>query len=184
MLFVIAGIIIYFFGFSVLKEMLFPLFLLVFMIPIPSQIYSSLTIPLQLFVSKCSAWIAGLFGIPIHREGNIIHIPDQVLQVVQACSGLRSMISLLTLSAVFGYFTLKSNLLRTILFFIAVPVSIVVNIVRVLIMIIEEHYFKYGLTEGGGHTLFGLAIFALALILIALCKGVLSKWDTSIQKKS
>jgi exosortase len=133
MVLLLAGVIIYFYGFPMLKELLFPLFILLFMIPIPAQIYSKLTIPLQLFVSKASVWIGTNMGLPIYREGNVIHLPDQTLQVVQACSGLRSMMSLLALSAFFGYFTLKSNTLRIILFLCGIPAAILVNIIRVLL---------------------------------------------------
>ena len=176
---VLAGLIIYFFGFQMFKELLFPLFLLLFMIPVPSQIYSTLTIPLQLFVSRVSAGIANLLGIPIYREGNVINLPEYTLQVVEACSGLRSMISLLTLSAIFAYMTLKSNLLRTLLFITGIPAAIAVNIFRVLLMIMAFYYFQYDLTQGSVHTVFGVVIFILALAIIAGMKGLLSFWDTS-----
>ena len=184
MVLLVAGIIIYFYGFLMLKELLFPLFLLLFMIPIPAQIYSSLTIPLQLFVTKTSVWIGALFlGIPIYREGNVIHLPDRIMQVVQACSGLRSMISLLTLSAIIGYFTLKSNFLRTVLFFSGIPAAIAVNVIRVLLLVIAFYYFNYDLTSGTIHTVFGMLIFILASLLIIIIKGVLSIWDRSATQK-
>lgn len=183
MVLVLAGLVIYFFGLQMFKELLFPLFLLLFMIPVPSQIYSTLTIPLQLFVSQVSAGIAGILGIPIYREGNVINLPEYTLQVVQACSGLRSMISLLTLSAIFAYMTLKSNTLRTILFLTGIPAAIVVNIFRVLLMIVAFYYFQYDLAEGSVHTVFGVVIFILALAIIAGMKGLLSYWDTSADPK-
>ena len=179
MVLVLAGVVIYFFGFQMFKELLFPLFLLLFMIPVPSQIYSTLTIPLQLFVSRVSAGIANLLGIPIYREGNVINLPEYTLQVVEACSGLRSMISLLTLSAIFAYMTLKSNFLRTLLFITGIPAAIVVNIFRVLLMIMAFYFFQYDLTQGSIHTVFGVVIFILALAIIAGMKGLLSFWDTS-----
>ena len=184
MVLLLAGLVMYFYGFKVLKELLFPLFLLLFMIPVPSQIYATLTIPLQLLVSKISTGISSLMGIPIYREGNLIHLPERTLQVVQACSGLRSMISLLTLSAVFGYLTLRSNFLRTILFLFGIPAAIAVNIIRVLIMIAAQYYFDYDLTAGALHTVFGILIFVLALLLIYAMKGVLSIWDMSVDQKS
>jgi len=119
-----VGIVIYYFGFSMLKELTFPIGFLLFMIPVPAQIYASLTLPLQLFVSTISSSIASAMGIPVFRDGNIIQIPEHTLQVVTACSGLRSMISLMALSAVFGFFTLKSNILRTTLFLTGIPISI------------------------------------------------------------
>ena len=76
--------------------------MLLFMIPVPCQIYSTLTIPLQLLVSKISTGISSLMGIPIYREGNVLHLPERTLQVVQACSGLRSMISLPSAASFFA----------------------------------------------------------------------------------
>ena len=178
-----AGIIIYFYGFFLFKELLFPFLLLLFMIPIPSQIYASLTIPLQLFVSKTSVWIAVHLSLPIYREGNVIYLPDLTLQVVQACSGLRSMISLLALALIFGYFTLKSNSLRILLFISAVPTAVFVNIARVLLLVLAFHLFNYDLTKEPAHTVFGIFVFILALILIAISKGILSIWDRSIPSK-
>ncbi len=177
MVLLLAGAVIYLYGFLMFKELLFPLFLLLFMIPVPAQIYAQLTIPLQLFVSKTSAWLAVLLGLPIYREGNVIHLPERTLSVVQACSGLRSMISLLTLSAIFGYFTLKSNSLRTILFFSGIPAAVAVNIIRVLLTVLAFHYLNYDLTRGTLHTAFGLIIFLLALIFLFILKGVLTIWD-------
>ncbi len=179
MVLLLAGVIIYFYGFLVLKELIFPLTILLFMIPVPAQIYATLTVPLQLFVSSASTWLASIINIPIYREGNVIHLPEHTLQVVQACSGLRSMISLLTLSAIFAYLTLKSNTLRTILFFSSVPAAIAVNIFRVLAIAFAFYYFNYDLAHGSVHTIFGVVIFFLAIIIIALVKGVLSIWDRS-----
>jgi exosortase len=179
----LAGAVTYFYGGLMLKELLFPLFLLLFMIPIPSQVYAYLTVPLQLFVSKASVGIAQILDIPVHREGNVIHLPARTLQVVQACSGMRSMISLLTLSAVFGYLTLKSNLLRSILFVSGVPAAIIVNIIRVLLLVGAFYYFGYDLTEGSVHTAFGVVIFGLALIILFALRGVLSSWDRSKNEK-
>lgn len=179
MVLLLAGAVIYFYGFFVFKELIFPLFLLLFMIPIPAQIYSKLTIPLQLFVSNVSVNISSLFGIPIYREGNVIHLSDRTLQVVQACSGLRSMVSLLVLSAILGYFALRSNILRIILFFSGIPTAILVNIIRVLFLVLAFHYLNFDLTEGITHTVFGIIIFFLALIFIFFIKGILSIWDKS-----
>jgi len=175
----LPGVVIYLYGFRVFKEFLFPLFLLLFMIPVPSQIYAAATIPLQLFVTKSSTWLAAALGLPIYREGNVIHLADRTFEVVQACSGLRSMISLLTLGAVFAYFTLRSNCLRTILFFSAIPAAILVNIIRVLLMVLVYHLFTYDLTTGTIHTVFGLVIFLLALAFLVGVRALLTLWDSS-----
>jgi exosortase len=173
----IFGVIIYLCGADAARELRFPILLLLFMIPVPAQIYSSVTIPLQLLVSKASVWLAANVGIPVYREGNVIHIPGHTLEVVKACSGLRSMVSLLTISVVLGYMTLRSNGLRGILFLSAVPVAVLVNIVRVLVLIGMFEYIGKDLTEGTAHTMFGIGIFGLALGMIVGVRGVISFWD-------
>lgn len=147
MLLLLPGVVIYLYGYPMLREILFPLCFLLFMIPVPAQIYSALTIPLQLFVSKVSVGITQLFSIPVYHTGNVIHLPDRTLQVVQACSGLRSMMSLLALSAMFGYFTLRSNLLRSILFVSGIPTAIIVNIFRIVLIVLAFYYFNYDLVQ-------------------------------------
>ena len=156
------------FGFQILKICLFPLFLLFFMVPVPAQIYATLTIPLQLFVTKITVLIASSMGIPILRDGNVISLPEHTLQVVQACSGLRSIMTLMTLGLVIAYLSLKSNLLRTILFLFAIPIAILVNVVRVLLMVIAFYYYNFDLAEGATHTVFGIMIFCLAVLLFLL----------------
>jgi exosortase len=172
-----CALVIFLYGRSMFKELLFPLAFLLFMIPFPSQIYSQLTIPLQLFVTKASVWFTANLGIPIYREGNVIHLPDRTMQVVQACSGLRSMLSILPLSAVLAYFTIKSNPLRCILFLSGIPTALVVNIVRVVLLVGAFYYFHLDLTIGSTHTIFGIFIFMLALIILFALRGILLKWD-------
>jgi len=174
-----SAVVIFFYGLRMFKELLFPLAFLLFMIPFPSQIYSQLTIPLQLFVTKVSVWFQANLAIPIYREGNVIHLPDRTMQVAQACSGLRSMISILPLAAILGYFTIKSNYLRWILFLSGVPTAIVVNIVRVILLVMAFYYFGFDLTTGTTHTMFGIFIFLLAISLLFAIRGILLKWDVS-----
>jgi exosortase len=173
----ICGMVLTLYGIKFLREILFPLLFLLLMIPVPSQIYSSVTMPLQLFVSKISVGIASLINIPVLREGNVIHLPERTLEVVQACSGLRSIVSLLTLSIIFGYFTLKSSLLRSLLFIAGIPAAIFVNIIRVLLMVAAFYYFDYDLTKGTIHTVFGVVIFILAVFFIFIVQKILSIWE-------
>ncbi len=183
MVFTIFGVVLYFYGTAIFREISFILLFLLFLIPVPAQIYSAMTIPLQLIVSKVSVWLVMMFGLPVFREGNLIHLPDRTMEVVQACSGLRSLMSLLMLSMVVSYFTLRSNWLRIILVISGVPAAIIVNIFRVVIIIVSFHYFDFDLTGGIIHTIFGVAVFILAIVLVFLIKGVLSFWDKSALKK-
>ncbi|MEW6442063.1 MAG: exosortase/archaeosortase family protein [bacterium] len=171
-------------GFGMVRALLFPLFFLLFMIPVPAQIYASLTIPLQLLVSKVSAAAAGTAGLPVCREGNVLHLPAHTLEVVEACSGLRSMISLLALSAFYGYLSLRSNRLRGLLFLLGIPVAIAVNVARILIVAFAMYFLGLDLVSGAAHTLFGVALFLLALLLIASTQKALAIWDRSGRQES
>jgi len=170
--FIISSV-IFLYGFKFFYAILFPLCFLFLMIPIPSQIYSAATIPLQFFVTTATVEMSRLIGIPILREGNVIHLADTTMQVVAACSGLRSITSLFTLCAVFGYLTLRSNFFRIILCCSSVVAAILVNIFRVFGMILAHNYFQYDLTHGIVHTFFGITIFGLALAIVYFFQSIL-----------
>lgn len=177
------GIVIYIYGFSVTRAISFPLAFLVFMIPIPAQIYSSLTLPLQLFVTKVSVAVISITGIAVVRDGNIIHIPGMTLEVVEACSGLRSMISLLMISAIFGYLTLRFKSCKSLLFLSGIPVAIVVNIFRVTVMAILTTFWSVDVLHGTLHTVLGLCVFALGFILLFAIRGILSWIEKAVVRK-
>lgn len=173
----IIGIVIGLTGWKITKVLLFPLLFLLLMIPIPSQIYYAATTPLQLLVSQISVSLASLIDVPIYREGNVIHLPNRTLQVVAACSGMRSMIALSTLSLVYGYISLRSNSLRALLVLSALPVAILINIVRVMAMILAFYYYDYNLTDGSPHTYLGLFVFILAMLLIVSIQKIMSRLE-------
>ncbi|WP_167496540.1 exosortase/archaeosortase family protein [Desulfopila sp. IMCC35006] len=183
MIFTIVSVVLYLYGSAICREIIFILFILFFMIPVPAQVFSAITMPLQLFVSKACVWVAMVLGLPIFREGNVIHLPGQSLEMVQACSGLRSLMTLLTLSVIISYFTLRSNWLRMLLLLSGAPVAIIVNIIRVLIMILCFYYLDLDLTHGTSHTILGVVVFMLAVALVFLVKGVLSFWDRPARSK-
>ena len=173
----VYGIVLYLFGTSFLLAFSFPLFFLLFMIPVPAQIFSAMTIPLQLFVSKISVYAAHLLSVPVFREGNLLILPDHTLEVVQACSGLRSLISLIVLSTVFAYFSLHSNLWRSVMVLLAAPTAVAVNIVRVFFTIIFFHYYGMDLTAGNIHTIYGVLIFGLAIVLLFVFQKIIALLD-------
>jgi exosortase len=177
MVLALLGSIAYLYGARFVGRLSFPAFLLLFMIPVPAQIYAEVTIPLQLLVSKVSVWTAGQLGLPVYREGNVIHLSGLTLEVVQACSGLRGMVSLLFISAVFGYFSINSNMLRTVLFVSAIPISFVVNTFRVLVLMLGWNWLNRDLSEGIGHILSGIMVFGLALVFVVLVREILVRWD-------
>lgn len=177
MVLALASLVLFVAGWEYFKELLFPLTLLFFMIPIPEQVYSALTVPLQLLVSHISVSTAILFDIPTYREGNVIHLPRYTLEVVQACSGLRSLMSLITIDLIMGYLFLRSTILRTVMLALALPLAILVNCLRVFITIIVLYIFQFDLTDGSEHTFFGATMFLIALVLLALIQKGIVRWD-------
>lgn len=169
----IIGGVIFLFGGRGLVIIALPLLLFAMLIPIPDQLYIKLTFPLQLKVSEASEYIIRSVGIPILREGNIMNIPEKRFEVVEACSGLRSMITLLTLSVIIGYFTLKKISSKFILIASSIPIAVIINILRVICMVLAFHFFKMDLAEGTLHTIFGVFIFGIALIALFSLRRVL-----------
>ena len=154
-------------GTLMLRELAFPLFLLFFMVPIPAVIYNRITFPLQILASRLAADALTVLSIPVLREGNILELPNQRLSVVEACSGIRSLLSLTFLALVYGYFFERRTWLRVALFLATVPIAIVANGSRVTLTgVLTE--VKPELAEGFFHTASGWVIFMVALaILIA-----------------
>jgi exosortase len=177
MIFFIGSAIILLRGWQTFRLLLFPWLFLFFMVPVPSQIYASITVPLQLLVSMISVALASLSGLPVLREGNVIYLPHHTLEVVQACSGLRSLVALLALTSLFAY--VKLNLLptRIVLFLSAIPIAIGVNIIRVLLIIAAYTLWNFDLAHGSGHVLLGTIIFLLALLIVYFIQRILKRWD-------
>jgi exosortase len=176
----LVGIIIYLLGFRALVVLTTPLLLLLILIPIPEQFYTSLTFPLQLKVSEVSEIILRTAHIPMLREGNIMQIPGMSFEVIEACSGLRSVVALVTLSILMGSFAVKTFKSKFILFSISIPLAIFVNVIRVVSMILLYHYFGMDLTEGPWHTTMGLLVFFIAIAILFILQNVLEFWE---QKK-
>ena len=173
----IWGAVIYILGLKFFKLCIFPLLFLLFMIPVPAQIYAALTNPLQFIVTKVTVAMASMMGVIIYREGNVIHLSDMTFQVVQACSGLRSIMTMLTLGAIFSYFSLRTPIMRTILIAAGIPIAIAINIFRVFTVVIAYNYFKFNLSEGTPHTILGLLVFALGFVLFMILQKGLAKCE-------
>jgi exosortase len=147
--------------------MAFPLFLLFFMLPIPAIIYNQITFPLQLLASRLAEWSLMFIGIPVLREGNILELAGQKLSVVEACSGIRSLLTLSFLSLVYGYFFERKIWMRVLLFVATVPIAILANASRVTLTgILSE--IKPELAHGFFHSASGWVIFMVALMILAV----------------
>ena len=175
LVFLLAGIILFWFGWVVFKGLLLPVGFLLFMVPLPYIVYDAMAFPLKLLVAKFSVAALKLMGIAVLREGNIIMFPQTVLEVADACSGLRSLMSLLALAVAYAVFSQKSNLMRVVMVLSAVPIAIATNMFRVIATGVLAQYYGAAAAEGFFHEFAGLAVFALAMILLFLLGALLRK---------
>jgi exosortase len=170
----IIGAVLFLGGTKRLRIMGFPLFLLFFMIPIPAIIYNQITFPLQLLASRSAEWALMAIGIPVLREGNILELAGQKLSVVEACSGIRSLLSLSFLSLVYGYFFETKNWLRVVLFLSTAPIAMLANASRVTLTGILADY-KPELAHGFFHSAEGWVIFMVALVILAFFHQIVNR---------
>ena len=166
-------------GTVMLKKLAFPLFLLFFMLPIPSVIYSAATFKLQILASQLADSALTVLSIPVLREGNVLELPNQKLSVVEACSGIRSLLSLTFLSLVYGYFFERKTWIRVVLFISTIPIAIVANASRVTMTGIMTQV-KAELAEGFFHQAEGWVIFMVALAILIVWHQVLLRGSSFV----
>jgi exosortase len=163
----IAGCILFLGGTRALRVLSFPVLLLFFMVPIPAIIYNRITLPLQFFASSVAETILTILGTPVLREGNVLQLPSQTLSVVEACSGIRSLLSLSFLALVYAWFFDRRPWIRWVLLFATVPIAIIANAGRVTITGIMSE-IDPELAHGFFHTASGWVIFMIALVFLVV----------------
>ena len=191
LLLIIAGIVLYFFGNRVLSLLFVPLVLLFLSIPIPAIVFNRIAFPLQLFASQCAVWSMNMLGIPVLRQGNIIELKPlnafetKKLEVVEACSGIRSLMTLITLAVVFAYFSRprsssnqtgskgRYSWLRSYTFWrsailvaSAIPIAILTNAARVSGTGVLSHYYGTQVADGFFHSFSGWVVYIVAFLLL------------------
>lgn len=161
----LAGLVLCFGGWELLKELRFVLLVLLLAIPIPAIIFNEITIPLQILASKLATALLQLplFGVPVLREGNVIELPAMKLEVAEACSGIRSLMSLFTLSVFYGYFLEKRFLRRAVLALASIPIAIAANAVRILGTGLCVQYWDPEKAMGFFHEFSGWVMFLVSL---------------------
>jgi len=186
----LAGIVVYFFGTQVLRLLVVPFVLLLLSIPIPQIVFNKIAFPLQIYASQIAVWGIRLFEIPTVRKGNVFEILPRgatqtiALEVVEACSGIRSLMTLITLALILAYFTRArrefigrgwTRFLRNpdvwraaILMFSAIPIAVLTNAARVTATGVLTFYYGRQATEGTLHDALGWLVYVVALGLIIL----------------
>jgi exosortase len=158
--------IIFLAGWENLRSVSFPLGFLILMIPIPVIIYNQITFPLQLLASRfATAWLE-VMQVPVLREGNVLILPNYSLEVVEACSGVRSLMTLITLAVAYGYFAESRRWVRYALPVLMVPIAIVSNAIRIMGTGVLTYHFGPKAAEGFFHEFSGWMIFLVALVLM------------------
>ncbi len=193
----LAGLAVYFWGWRMLRAILVPLFLLALAIPVPTIIFNKVAFPLQLFASRCAVWAMRAFDIPVLREGNVIELypigstTTKKLEVVEACSGIRSLMTLVTLAVVFAYFTGPSDdegkggrrferfrQLRAVLIVLAaVPIAIITNAARVSGTGILARFYGTEVADGFFHEFSGWVIYVVAFLLLFAFGWLLDRFN-------
>lgn len=179
----LVGILLMLGGIPLVRVLLFPLCLLPFMIPLPSVIYNQITFPLQLFASSVAENVLNLVGIPVLRDGNVLELASQKLSVVEACSGIRSLLSLSFLSLIYAYFFDHRVWMRWALLIGTIPIAVLANAGRVTLTgVLSE--ISVDLARGVFHSIEGWVIFVIALVLLVVLHRVLVFVASRFEKRT
>ena len=161
--FLLAGLIWTLFGSLMLRELRFPLLVLVLAIPFPTILFNQITFPLQLFASRIASDILPLLGVPVLLEGNVIQLPIMKLEVAEACSGIRSLMSLFTLAVFYGYFLERTTSRRWILALASIPIAVTANVLRIVGTGLCVQYWDPDKALGFFHEFSGWVMFIISL---------------------
>ena len=175
LLLVLAGFVVLFGGWSFFRALLFPWAFLFLMIPIPAIIFNQITFPLQILASKLAAATLPLFGVPVLRQGNVMTLASQVLQIAEACSGIRSLMSLVTLAIIYGYLMERRVWIRYVLAIAAVPVAVAANSFRVISTGLMVEYWDPEKAEGYFHSSWGWIVFVVSLLMLYAVHGLIRR---------
>ena len=175
LLVLLAGMLLFLAGWKMLRAVSFPLAYLMWMIPIPVIIYNQITFPLQLLASRLAATCLEFVRVPVLRDGNVLVLSNYSLEVVEACSGIRSLMTLMALAVAYGYLASPRRWVRYVLAAFMVPIAIITNAVRIMGAGILARHFGSAAAEGFLHEFSGWAIFLVALVLMLSTHWILRR---------
>jgi exosortase len=169
----LTGSAVYLFGWQHVRILAFPLVLLLLSIPIPAILVTHVTLPLQFAASRTAEAVISTAGIPVLREGNVLVLSNATLQVAEACSGIRSLVSLVAVAVVVARFADRRWAARLAIVLSSVPVAVVVNGLRVATTAVATYHYGPGVAEGLVHEMLGVLTFFLAFGMVAsVARGV------------
>ncbi len=171
----ITGLTMLILGKRILFTLSLPIVFLLFMIPLPAIVVNTIAFPLQIFAAQSASFCLFNLGIPVLREGNLIFLAGTTLEVAEACSGLRSLVALLALGTVYGYFSQRQMWKRWALVVLSIPIAIVANALRVTGTGVLANYWGTEAAEGFYHTFEGWLVFVVAFILLLGCGTIIAK---------
>lgn len=178
---VITGLVVWCWGWRMARAAAFPIALLLLMIPLPGVVYYQLVFPLQIMASELATrFLHAINLFPVLREGNILVLPSNRLEVAEACSGLRSVLSLLTITVIYAYLAEQNNFTRWILCLLVLPIAVFGNAGRVVFAAISSELAGASTVEGWAHFLSGLFLFFFSTLLLLLCHALITRALKSI----
>lgn len=164
----IAGVVLLFMGKEYLKQLLFPILFIIFMIPLPSAAIVNISFQLKIFAAKLSTFIVNQIGIPAIREGSVIKTAHAYLMVEDPCSGIRSLIALIALGTLMAHLSQTTKIKKTILFLSAIPIAIGANVVRIVALTLASEIYGSKFAMGLFHDTMGFVIFIIAFFALTL----------------
>lgn len=182
----LGGMVIFLLGWQHFRALLFPWLFLFFMVPIPAIIFAQLTLPLQTLAAKLATVALQLVGIPVLREGNVIALPAMPLEVAEACSGIRSLLSLGTLAIIYGYFLEEKFWPRVLIAIAAIPIAVLANGFRIFGTGFLVQYWDADKALGFFHEFSGWLVFIVSMVLLfmmhksfAMVSKLYTRWRTA-----
>jgi exosortase len=170
----LAGLVWTFFGGAMLRALKFPILVLLLAIPFPAIIFNQITFPLQLMASRLASGILPALGVPTLQEGNVIQLPIMKLEVAEACSGIRSLMSLFTLAVFYGYFLEKTTARRVVLALASIPIAVAANVARIVGTGLCVQYWDPSKALGFFHEFSGWVMFVISLACLYLVHRILA----------
>jgi exosortase len=151
----------------------FPVLVLLLSIPFPAIVFNQITFPLQLLASRLASMILPLLGVPVLQEGNVIQLPVMKLEVAEACSGIRSLMSLFTLAVFYGYFLEKTTGRRVLLALASIPIAVAANVARIVGTGLCVQYWDPNKALGFFHEFSGWVMFLVSLACLYLVHRIM-----------